>query len=532
MPKIQKIIKPNTKYLISIVGPTAIGKTALSIKLAQHYKTEIISADSRQFFKEMQIGTAAPTPEELASVKHHFIHHKSIKDNYNVGAFEKDALKQLETLFATKDIVIMVGGSGLYVDAVTKGLDYFPDVNPDIREKLNRSLELEGLQHLQNQLKEVDPVSYNKIAIDNPQRVIRALEIYIGSGKPYSSFLNKGKEKRHFKTITIGLTTDRALIYQRINKRVDIMMQEGLLNEVKGLLAYKDLNALNTVGYKELFNHFLGEWDLEFAVSEIKKNSRRFAKRQLTWFKKNQDTLWFDYDASINLITNKINTVINEHVLDNPVWFALTEKQSRYCIDYGNVKFYKTDYAPFGAFINSENTAEVILKHSKLIKDFFIVGNIPIMPPKFKPAIKYVGLQMILREKIKLPITETVIELQEKHLEDLMGLIKLVYPHFFKEKTSKLGRYYGIYKSNILVSVVGERMQTKHFTEISAVATHPDYLGNGYAKQLITYASNKIFEDNKTPFLHVDETNLGPINLYKKLGFIVRKKIEYWKISS
>lgn len=309
--KFFKIINSNTKYLISIVGPTAIGKTALSIKLAQHFNTEIISADSRQFFKEMQIGTAAPTTEELLGAKHHFIHHKSIKDNYNVGAFEKDALHCLETLFKVNNIVIMVGGSGLYVDAVTKGLDHFPEIDSNIRETLNNQLKNDGIESLQNQLQILDPISYYTIAIDNPHRIIRALEICIGTDKPYSSFLNQGKEKRHFKTITIGLKANRELIYQRINQRVDIMMNEGLLNEVKGLTNYKDLNALNTVGYKELFNYLNGEWELDFAISEIKKNTRRFAKRQLTWFKKKEDTLWFDYNAPLENIISQLNLHLN-----------------------------------------------------------------------------------------------------------------------------------------------------------------------------------------------------------------------------
>lgn len=296
------------KTLISIVGPTAIGKTALSIELANHFNTEILSADSRQFFKEMQIGTAAPSPKELAAAKHHFIHHKSIKDNYNVGAFEKDAINALDILFKTHDTVIMVGGSGLYVDAVNKGLDDFPEVENSIRETLNNDLETKGLSHLQERLELLDAVAHNTIAIDNPHRVIRALEICIGTGKPYSSFLKKGKIKRHFKTITIGLTAERATIYNRINKRVDMMMQEGLLDEVKSLVPFKKLNALNTVGYKELFNYLNGEWTLDFAVSEIKKNTRRFAKRQLTWFKKNEETLWFDFTTPKEVIINRIIT--------------------------------------------------------------------------------------------------------------------------------------------------------------------------------------------------------------------------------
>jgi len=299
------------KYLISIVGPTAIGKTALSIKLAKHFNTEIISADSRQFFKEMQIGTAAPMPSELSAAKHHFIHHKSITEQYSVGTFEKDAIEKLALLFKSHDIVIMVGGSGLYVDAVTKGLDYFPDISPEIRINLNKQLEEKGLEYLQKQLKELDLTSYNSIEISNPHRVIRALEICLGTDKPYSSFLNKEKGKRNFKTITIGLTADREIIYERINKRVDIMIQEGLLEEVKSLLKYQDLNALNTVGYKEFFNFINTNWSFDFAVSEIKKNTRRFAKRQLTWFKKNEDCLWFDYNSNINSILQAITSKIN-----------------------------------------------------------------------------------------------------------------------------------------------------------------------------------------------------------------------------
>jgi tRNA dimethylallyltransferase len=298
-------------YLVSIVGPTAIGKTALSITLAQYFKTEIISADSRQFFKEMQIGTAAPTPQELALAKHHFIHHKSIEDNYNVGAFEKDAIQRLDTLFKTQQIVIMVGGSGLYIDAVTKGLDHFPDVDSSIRETLNKKHKTEGLQPLQEQLKKLDISSYNTISIDNPHRVIRALEICIGSGKPYSSFLNKEKSKRNFKVITVGLDARRETIYNRINQRVDIMIQDGLVNEVKALLPKQHLNTLNTVGYKELFNFLNNKWTLEFAISEIKKNTRRFAKRQLTWFKKDKTIVWFDYKTDGNEIINIINKKIN-----------------------------------------------------------------------------------------------------------------------------------------------------------------------------------------------------------------------------
>ena len=301
------------KYLISVVGPTAIGKTSLAIALAKHYKTEIVSADSRQFFEELRIGTAVPSKEELAAVKHHFIQHKSIFESYSVGVFEKEVIAQLSNLFNKHDCVIMVGGSGLYVDAVTKGLDEFPVVDPAIREELNKKLKESGIVELQTQLKLLDEIQYAKIDIENPHRLIRALEICIGSGQPYSSFLNKRKIKRPFKTITIGLKADRQVIYDRINQRVDLMIEAGLLEEARKLHPHRTLNALQTVGYKELFNYFDGEWDLDFAISEIKKNTRRFAKRQLTWYRKNEKIIWFDYNEdNVNIfksIDNEISTL-------------------------------------------------------------------------------------------------------------------------------------------------------------------------------------------------------------------------------
>ena len=296
------------KYLISIVGPTAIGKTSLSIQLAQHFKTEIISCDSRQFYKEMAIGTAVPDPDELAAVTHHFIHNRSIHETYNVGQYERDALKKLDEIFHNHDIVIMVGGSGLYVDAVLKGLDYFPDVSQDIRQKLNNELELNGLKSLQDRLKQLDIESYNTIEIENPHRVIRALEISIGTEKPYSYFKNKPKAVRNFTPIKIGLTADREIIYNRINDRVNLMMEKGLLEEAKPLAQNKHLNSLQTVGYRELFQFLNDEITLEHAISEIKKNTRRFAKRQITWFKKDTEIEWFHFQEKTNSFIHYINS--------------------------------------------------------------------------------------------------------------------------------------------------------------------------------------------------------------------------------
>ncbi len=299
------------KYLITIVGPTAIGKTSLSIALAQHFKCDIISCDSRQFFKEMQIGTAVPTTEELAGAQHHFIQNKSIFENYNVGEFEKDAISKLDELFLSNDYVVMVGGSGLYVDAVLKGLDDFPEIDPSVREEVTSNYEKFGIGYLQNELEQRDPNYFEVVSKQNPQRMMRALEVCIGSGKPYSSYLNQKKNTRNFTPILIGLEAERSVIYDRINQRVDIMMNEGLLAEATDLFPHKDLNALQTVGYREIFSYFEGEISLDFAIEEIKKNTRRFAKRQLTWFKRNEDTKWFDYLADRKKIINYITVLIH-----------------------------------------------------------------------------------------------------------------------------------------------------------------------------------------------------------------------------
>ena len=294
------------KVLITVIGPTAIGKTKLAIDLATYFKTEIISSDSRQFYKEMSIGTAVPSRHELESVPHHFIQHKSIHQPYNVGDFEKDTLILLEKLFEKHDCVVMVGGSGLYIDAVVQGLDTFPEVDREIRANLNSILKQQGIEVLQKQLKELDPEYYNKVDIQNPHRIIRALEICLGTGKAYSSFINKRKLARSFSTIIIGLSIERSILYDKINKRVDSMIENGLEEEARSLYKHKHLNALHTVGYTELFNFFDGIWDLDFAISEIKKNTRRFAKRQLTWFRKNKDIVWVDPFTPVNEIIEKI----------------------------------------------------------------------------------------------------------------------------------------------------------------------------------------------------------------------------------
>lgn len=295
-------------YLISVVGPTAIGKTALGIQIAEYFRTEIISADSRQFYKEMSIGTAVPSEAELEKVKHHFIQYKSIKEPYSVGDFERDALEKLDSIFQTKNTVVMVGGSGLYIDSVIKGLDNFPEVENSIREKLNTDFNEFGLEYLQNQLKKLDPEYYKTVDINNRHRIIRALEISIGTGQPYSSFLKNKKTERPFHAITVGITAPREMIYDRINRRVDLMIENGLLTEAEHLYPFKNLNALNTVGYKELFAHFNNEVDLNHAISEIKKNTRRFAKRQMTWFKKDNSIIWFDYDTPISEIVSTIES--------------------------------------------------------------------------------------------------------------------------------------------------------------------------------------------------------------------------------
>lgn len=305
-------------YLITIIGPTAIGKTSLSIALAQHFGCEIISCDSRQFFKEMYIGTAVPSEDELASAPHHFIQNKSIFDKYSVGDFEIEALEKLDELFVKNNIQIMVGGSGLYVDAVLKGFDEFPDIDEDIRTEINSKFDALGIEFLQHKLQELDPNYYNKLekenpqTLQNPQRMKRFVEVCIGSGLPYSGFIGKRNSKRNFTPIIIGLESDREIMYDRINQRVELMFEAGLVEEVKQLLPHKDRNALQTVGYRELFDYFEEKCTLEFAAAQIKQNTRRFAKRQMTWFKRTENAVCFDYLTNKDTIAKYIEKLTIE----------------------------------------------------------------------------------------------------------------------------------------------------------------------------------------------------------------------------
>jgi tRNA dimethylallyltransferase len=280
--------------LIVIAGPTASGKTAAAIQLAQHFNTVVVSADSRQFFREMSIGTAKPTAEELAAAPHYFINSHSITESFSVGDFERECLVLLEELFQKHQVVILAGGSGLYIKAICEGFDELPASDPEIRERLNAELAEKGLTALQERLKLVDPVYYNEVDINNPQRVIRAIEVYESSGQPFSSYRTAKTNKRTFNIIKLGLDMPREVLYNRINQRVDLMVADGLVEEVESLLPYRHLNALNTVGYSEIFDFFDGNTDLPTAISMIKQNTRRFAKRQMTWFRKDEGIIWVD----------------------------------------------------------------------------------------------------------------------------------------------------------------------------------------------------------------------------------------------
>lgn len=295
------------KFLIVIAGPTAVGKTALSIQLAKQYNSPIVSIDSRQIYRELEIGTAKPSPNELKSVTHYFINSQSIFDTYTVGDYETDALQLLDKLFLTHDIIISVGGSGLFVNTLCNGIDDIPEIDPEIREKLNTRFENEGLELLQKELQLADPVYFEKVDKNNPQRIIRALEVCIGTGQPFSSFLKADKKKRPFSIIKIGLELPREILYKRIDERMDIMLEAGLEKEARNFYPHKNLYALQTVGYSELFDYFDNKYDYEQAVFLLKRNSRRYAKRQLTWFKRDKEMKWFSPDEYEEII-NYINT--------------------------------------------------------------------------------------------------------------------------------------------------------------------------------------------------------------------------------
>ena len=284
----------NKKYLIVIAGPTAIGKSQLAIDLAHEFSCEILSADSRQFYREISIGTAKPTEEEMQCIPHHFINNLSINEYFSVGDFEKEALKVIEKLHQKNDVAIMVGGSGLYINGVVYGFDELPPSDEKTRTFLEEQFQLHGIEWLQNKLHELDEVTFHKIDKGNHHRMMRAIEVSMVTGEPYSLLLQKKAKPRPFETIFIVLNTEREKLYNKINSRVDLMMKNGLLEEVKGLTEHQQNNALNTVGYKELFDYLKGSCALDFAIDKIKQNSRNYAKRQITWFKKNEEARWFE----------------------------------------------------------------------------------------------------------------------------------------------------------------------------------------------------------------------------------------------
>ena len=297
--------------LVTIIGPTAIGKTGLAIKIAEFYKTEIVSADSRQFYRELNIGTAKPSSSELSKIKHHLINNKSIHEQYNINDFEKDAIESINSIFKKNKVAVLVGGSGLFINSVLYGLDEIPAIDENIRNSLYSDMDSLGIKVLQEKLELLDPNSYDNIEIDNPRRLIRALEVTIGLGKPYSSFLKKTKKNRNFNVITIGLNQDRAELYEKINARVDNMIKDGLIDEVKGLLELKNLKTLNTIGYSEVFKYIDGVYSKDECINEIKKNTRRYAKRQLTWFKSIENVKWVSPNYDLKDVLNHIERLIN-----------------------------------------------------------------------------------------------------------------------------------------------------------------------------------------------------------------------------
>lgn len=292
--------------LIVLIGPTGVGKTELSLSIAEHFHTSILSSDSRQLYADLKIGTAAPTPEQLARVPHHFVGTLKLTDYYSAAQYEADVMKKLEELFSLNEVVVLTGGSMMYVDAICKGIDDIPTVDKETRELMLQKYAEEGLDHLCAELKLLDPEYYQIVDLKNPKRVIHALEICYMTGKSYTSFRTQSTKKRPFRIIKIGLTRERKELYERINRRVDEMLDAGLLEEVKAVYPYKELNSLNTVGYKELFKYLGGEWTLEFAIEKIKQNSRIYSRKQMTWFKRDNEIHWFHPDQKEEIM-NYIN---------------------------------------------------------------------------------------------------------------------------------------------------------------------------------------------------------------------------------
>lgn len=289
--------------LIVLIGPTGIGKTDLSLNIAEHYNTEIISADSRQLYADLKIGTAAPTPEQLARVKHHFVGTLQLTDYYSAAQYEAEVMKKLDELFKRHNVIVLTGGSMMYVDAVCKGIDDIPTVDEETRKTLMQHYENVGLERLCAELKILDPEYYDIVDKKNPKRVIHALEICYMTGQTYTSFRTSQTKERPFNIIKVGLRREREELYARINKRVDIMMEDGLLEEAKSVYQYKGLNSLNTVGYKEMFKYLDGEWELPFAIEKIKQNSRIYSRKQVTWFKRDTDITWFHPDDTDNIMS-------------------------------------------------------------------------------------------------------------------------------------------------------------------------------------------------------------------------------------
>lgn len=301
--------------LVILLGPTGVGKTELSLRVAEHFGSPIISSDSRQLYKDLPIGTAAPTPEQMARVRHYMVGTLNLTDYYSASNFEEDVISLLNTLHQTTPTVVMTGGSMMYIDAVCKGIDDIPTVTPAIREEIYAQFEREGLENILQELKEADPVHYGEVDRMNYKRVIHAVEICRMTGKPYSSFRTNSKKERPFRIIKIGLTRDREELYDRINYRVDQMMTDGLLEEARKVYPFRHLNSLNTVGYKELFKYFDGEWSFDLAIEKIKRNSRVYARKQMTWFKRDGEIEWFHPEQETEIINFIEETISSSHNL-------------------------------------------------------------------------------------------------------------------------------------------------------------------------------------------------------------------------